>query len=78
VPAFVESETLTVCSKSPDIKLVVDMKKKPHLAQRRSGLFGRKASRKKAIMAGIMHKIMMMKRRFGRLSMRKPRARGSV
>jgi hypothetical protein len=50
------------------------MKKKPHLGQRRFGEFGRKASKKKAMMDGIIQRIMMMKRRFGFLSMRNPRA----
>lgn len=51
------------------------MKKNPHLGQRRSGELGRKARRKKATTAGMMHTIMMMKRRLGFLSMRKPSAK---
>jgi hypothetical protein len=53
---------------------VVDMKKKPHLAQRRSGELGRNARRKNAIIAGIMQTIIMIKRRLGLFSMRNPRA----
>lgn len=65
---------LTVWSSSPEIKLVVDMKKKPHLGHSKSVELGRNARRKNAMIAGIMQTIMMMKRRFGRLSMRNPRA----
>jgi hypothetical protein len=71
---WVAKYSLTVWSRSPEIKLVVDMKKKPHFGQRRCGELGRKASRKKAMTAGIMQTIMMMKRRLGFLSMRTPRA----
>jgi hypothetical protein len=50
------------------------MKKKPHLGQRRLGELGRKASKKKEMIAGMMHTIMIMNRRLGFLSMRNPRA----
>jgi hypothetical protein len=56
------------------MRLVVDMKKNPHFGQRRSGELGRKASRKKAMTAGMMQSIIMMKRRLGLLSIRNPRA----
>jgi hypothetical protein len=65
---------LTVWSRSPEIKLVSDMKKKPHLGHRILGELGRKASKKKAMIEGIMQIIMMMNRRFGLLSMRNPSA----
>ena len=72
--AGAEGLRLTVCSKSPDIKLVVDIKKNPHFAHRRCRWLGRNASRKKAITAGMMHAIIMRNRRLGRLSMRNPKA----
>jgi hypothetical protein len=51
------------------------MKKKPHFGQSMLGELGRKASRKKAIIEGMMQIIMMMNRRFGLLSMRNPSAK---
>jgi hypothetical protein len=54
------------------------MKKNPHLGQSMSGEFGRNASRKKAMIAGTMQIIMMMKRRLGFLSIRNPRAKRSI
>jgi hypothetical protein len=54
------------------------MKKNPHLGQSMSGVFGRKASKKKAMIAGTMQTIMMMKRRLGFLSIRNPRAKSLI
>jgi hypothetical protein len=65
---------LTVWSRSPEIKLVSDMKKKPHLGHSMLGVLGRKASKKKAMIEGTIQIIIMMNRRFGFFSMRNPSA----
>ena len=52
------------------------MKNMPHFGQRSSGELGRKASRKNAMIEGIIQMIMIIKRRLGFLSIRNPRAAG--